>query len=61
LKLSTWLVFIMFFFWAWLIGPLGALLSMPITVLLVLVLQHNERTQWVAALLSNDGSATGTT
>jgi predicted PurR-regulated permease PerM len=61
LKLSTWLVFIMFFFWAWLIGPLGALLSMPITVLLVLVLQHNERTQWVAALLSNDGSAARTT
>ena len=51
LSLSTWLVFIMFFFWVWLIGPVGALLSMPITVLVVLVLQHNERTQWVAALL----------
>jgi AI-2 transport protein TqsA len=52
LSLSTWLVFIMFFFWVWLIGPVGALLSMPITVLVVLVLQHNERTQWVAALLT---------
>jgi len=61
LSLSTWLVFIMFFFWAWLIGPLGALLSMPITVLVVLVLQHNERTQWVAALLTHDGSAEQTT
>jgi AI-2 transport protein TqsA len=54
LSLSTWLVFIMFFFWVWLIGPVGALLSMPITVLVVLVLQHNERTQWVAALLTRD-------
>ena len=38
LSLSTWLVFIMFFFWVWLLGPVGALLSMPITVLVVLVL-----------------------
>jgi predicted PurR-regulated permease PerM len=54
LSLSTWLVFIMFFFWVWLLGPVGALLSMPITVLIVLVLQHNERTQWVAALLTRE-------
>jgi AI-2 transport protein TqsA len=52
LSLSTWLVFVMFFFWVWLIGPLGALLSMPITVLLVLVLQHNERTRWLGQLLA---------
>ena len=52
LKLSTWLVFAMFFFWVWLIGPVGALLSMPITVLIVLVLQRNERTHWIATLLS---------
>jgi predicted PurR-regulated permease PerM len=64
LSLSTWLVFIMFFFWVWLIGPVGALLSMPITVLIVLVLQHNEPTQWVASLLAHEreparrGSAT---
>jgi AI-2 transport protein TqsA len=44
----------MFFFWVWLIGPVGALLSMPITVLIVLVLEHNEPTRWVAALMSND-------
>jgi AI-2 transport protein TqsA len=59
LHLSTWLVFVMFFFWVWLIGPVGALLSMPITVLIVLVLQHNERTQWLAALLANDAAAAG--
>lgn len=54
LRLATWLVFGMFFFWAWLIGPVGMLLAMPITVLLVLLLQHNDRTQWVAALLLRD-------
>ena len=54
LSLTTWLVFTMFFFWVWLMGPVGALLSMPITVLIVLVLDHNERTRWVAALLSRN-------
>ncbi len=54
LSLSTWVVFTMFFFWVWLIGPVGALLSMPITVLLVLVLRDRERTRWVADLLAHD-------
>ncbi len=54
LQLSTWFVFTMFFFWVWLIGPLGALLSMPITVLVVLVLRGNERTRWMADLLARD-------
>lgn len=52
LSLTTWLVFLMFFFWVWLLGPVGALLSMPITVLVVLTLEHNEPTRWVAALLT---------
>jgi predicted PurR-regulated permease PerM len=54
LSLTTWVVFLMFFFWVWLLGPVGALLSMPITVLIVLTLQHNDRTRWVAALLTRD-------
>ncbi len=54
LSLSTWLVFLMFFFWVWLIGPVGALLSMPITVLIVLVLRDSEQTRWIAALLARD-------
>jgi AI-2 transport protein TqsA len=56
LSLSTWLVFLMFFFWVWLMGPIGALLSMPITVFIVLVLRHNGRTRWLAELLSREPS-----
>ena len=33
LKLSPTVVVLSFFFWAWLLGPTGALLSMPITTL----------------------------
>ena len=56
LHLSTWLVFLMFFFWVWLMGPIGALLSMPITVLVVLVLRHDQRTRWLAELLSRESA-----
>jgi predicted PurR-regulated permease PerM len=52
LSLSTWLVFTMFFLWVWLLGPVGAVLSMPITVLLVLVLERGRRTQWIATVLA---------
>jgi AI-2 transport protein TqsA len=52
LSLTTWVVFAMFFLWVWLLGPVGALLSMPITLLVVLVLDRDERTRWVADLLT---------
>jgi AI-2 transport protein TqsA len=57
LKLSTWIVFVMFFFTVWLLGPVGALVAMPLTVLIVLVLKGNERTRWVASLLTRDDPA----
>jgi predicted PurR-regulated permease PerM len=59
LSLSTWLVFSMFFFWVWLMGPLGALLAMPITALVVLVLRNNERTHWIAQLLAREPVSKG--
>ena len=40
LRLATWAVFVSFFFWVWVLGPIGALLSMPITVLIVLILER---------------------
>lgn len=51
LQLSPAIVFMSFFFWGWLLGALGALLSMPITVLLLLVFRHNEDTQWLAQFI----------
>jgi len=54
LKLSPTIVFLSFFFWGWLLGPVGALLSMPITVLLLLVFQANKNTQWLARLIGNE-------
>ena len=54
LQLSPTVVFLSFFFWAWLLGPVGALLSMPITVMLMLVSQQDESTRWLAQLIGRE-------
>ncbi len=54
LQLSPTVVFFSFFFWAWLLGAAGALLSMPITVLLLLVLQRDESTVWMAQIIDRN-------
>ena len=56
LSLSPAVVFASFFFWAWLLGPMGGILSMPITVMLLLVLGSDEHTQWLARIISRDGT-----
>ncbi len=56
LSLSPSIVFVSFFFWAWLLGPVGAILSMPITVMLMLVLGNDQRTAWMARIINRDGS-----
>ena len=55
LTLSPSVVFVSFFFWGWLLGPVGAILSMPITVMLLLVLSSDEHTQWLARIISKTG------
>jgi AI-2 transport protein TqsA len=51
LQLSPAIVFASFFFWAWLLGPVGALLSMPITVLFMLIFSRYEGTQGLAMIM----------
>jgi predicted PurR-regulated permease PerM len=55
LQLSPTIVFMSFFFWAWLLGPVGALLSMPITVMLWLVFQADDSTRWMADMIGREG------
>jgi predicted PurR-regulated permease PerM len=57
LHLSTWVVFVSFFIWVWILGPVGALLSMPITVLVVLVLEQHDATLWLARAFGRSDSA----
>jgi predicted PurR-regulated permease PerM len=52
--LSTTLTFLSLVFWAWVIGPLGALLAIPLSLLAKAVLVDSDPdSRWLVPLLSN--------
>jgi AI-2 transport protein TqsA len=60
LHLSPLFVFVSFFFWGWILGAAGVFLSMPITVILVLVLDSYDQTRWLADVVSSGAPSTQT-
>jgi AI-2 transport protein TqsA len=51
--LSVTLTFVSLMFWSWVIGPLGALLAVPLTLFVkVLLVDIDPTTQWAAPLIS---------
>jgi AI-2 transport protein TqsA len=56
LGLSPLVVVLSVIIWGWLLGPVGALLSVPLTMTLKLLCANTEDLRWVAVLLgSGDG------
>lgn len=51
LGLSTMIVVVSLFFWGWLWGPLGALMSVPLTMVVKIMLENTRDLQWMAVLL----------
>ena len=51
LGLSTLVVILSLLFWGWAWGPLGALLSVPLTVIVKIWLENTTDLRWVAVLL----------
>jgi predicted PurR-regulated permease PerM len=54
LGLSTLVVFISLVFWGWVLGPLGMVLSVPLTSLVKIALESSEETRGLAIMLGSD-------
>jgi predicted PurR-regulated permease PerM len=55
--ISPLVVFVGLVAWGWIFGPVGMLLSVPLTMTLKMALESDERTQWVAILLGSQRDA----
>ncbi len=52
--LSTLVVFLSLVFWGALLGLVGAILSVPLTMTLKFAFENNESTQWIAVFLGSE-------
>ena len=57
LGLSTLVVVLSLVFWGWVWGPIGMLLSVPLTMVVKIMLENTEEFRWVAVLLGDSRSA----
>lgn len=55
--ISPLVVFTGLFFWGWILGPAGMLLSVPLTMTVKLALETDESTRWIAIIIGSERDA----
>ncbi len=55
--LSTFVVFLVLLFWGFVLGTVGMFLSIPLTMAIKIMLEHNPKTAWIAVLLGTTQDA----
>jgi len=56
LNLSPLVVFVSLILWGWVLGPVGMLLSIPLTIMVKIALASNEDTRWISIMLGDSGA-----
>ncbi|MAH87931.1 MAG: hypothetical protein CMF26_04915 [Kiloniella sp.] len=57
LNLSPLIILVSLSFWGFLWGPVGMLISVPVTVMLAIIFASVPATRWIAVLLSQNGDS----
>ncbi|MFT5117142.1 MAG: AI-2 transport protein TqsA [Kiritimatiellia bacterium] len=53
LDLSSLVVFLSLVFWGWILGPVGMLLSVPLTIMVKIALENSPDTHWLGVMLGS--------
>ena len=53
LNLSPLVVFVSLVLWGWVLGPVGMLLSIPLTIMIKIALESQDSTRWISIMLGD--------
>jgi predicted PurR-regulated permease PerM len=53
LQMSVYVVFVSLFVWGWVLGPVGFLIGVPLTLVVIRYLENYKETKWLASIMGS--------